>query len=189
MTPPTYSWQDTLERERAGNKVLDALFAPEFIIVPATKHHQRQKIDRFHIKRTDGRIVHRVDYKNDWRAAQTKNLALEEISVERNGRTLARGWVHTTIADLIVFYLPQLDTAHLLEIEDLRNRWILIEENFTTLPTRTDKDEFGRAIEPYNTHCRCAKIEWLKQNGFIKKSLDCVGAQLRFDLRHRNYNK
>ena len=72
------SWAETLEIGRRGEAVLDAVFGPEFIIVKATEHHQRQKIDRFFVHRRDGRIFHRVDYKCDEAAGRTGNLALED---------------------------------------------------------------------------------------------------------------
>jgi hypothetical protein len=77
--------------------VLDAVFGPEFIIVTATRDHERQGIDRFFVHRRDGRIVHRVDFKTDEAAGRTGNLALEPVSVVRKGRREAAGWVHVMI--------------------------------------------------------------------------------------------
>lgn len=180
---PSYSWSETLEIERVGNLVLDALFGTEYIIVPATKYHQRQKIDRFHIHKKDGTVIYRVDYKTDLKAATTKNLALEHISVERAGKIIDDGWIHTSKSHLLVSYIPTFDTAHVLELEDLRVRWPLILASFPPKMTSTPRGPNGGP--GYNTWNCCAPISWLKQNGFIKKSMDAVGAQLRFNLKKR----
>lgn len=171
-----YEWAETLEVERHGELVLDAIFAPEFIVVRATKYHQRQKMDRFLIKRRDGRVIHRADYKVDRIASRSGNLPLEHVSVERNGIREAKGWLHVTIADLVVFYVPELDTAFVLEIQRLRQAWDDILRLFPVKSTSTP------GTRPYRTLNCCVPIAWLRQQGLIKQELEAVGVQLRLNL-------
>jgi hypothetical protein len=174
----SYTWQETLAAERLGNEVLDALFGNEYIIVHATRAHQSQKIDRFHIHKKDGREIFRVDYKTDYRAGSTGNLALEDVSVRKNGRVVAQGWVHTSRSDLVVFYVPQHDTAYVLEILALRENWPHIRAGHRPLQTST-KSNSG----DYITEFFAVPITWLRNNRLFKKELLAVGAQLRLSLK------
>jgi hypothetical protein len=157
--------------------VLDALFGPDYLIVPATPAHQRQQIDRFFIHRRDGRLIYRVDYKCDVRAAQTGNLALEHVSVVRHGRREAAGWIHTTIADHIVVYVPGWDRAFVLEVVALRAAWPEILRGFAPRPAAT------ACRRPYQTLICCVPIRWLYEAGLIVHTITRVTAQLPPELR------
>lgn len=175
-----HTWIETREKERRGNLVLDAVFDAEFIIVQATTQHQRQKIDRFHIHKRDGRIIYRVDYKIDEKAAITKNLVLEHISVERNGVTHAQGWVHTTIADLIVHYVPAWDRAFVTKILTLRQRWDDIVGSGCEYKKATTTSDFNGVplAEPYNTWNYLPRVRWLYDNAFFEKVVNTNKLQL-----------
>ena len=142
----------------------------------ATRHHQRQNVDRFLIKRTDGRVIHRADYKVDERAADTGNLAFEDISVERDNRVMAKGWIHTTISDLVIFYVPPRDEAYVFEVAVLRRIWDDLLRLFPVKPTGT------QSTRPYRTWNCCVPIAWLRQNKVWKYHLLAVGSQLRLPL-------
>jgi hypothetical protein len=167
------SWAWALEIGRRGERVLDAVFGPEFLVVEATPAHQRQSIDRFLIRRRDGREVHRVDYKCDVQAGWTGNLALEHVSVLRAGRREALGWLHTTIADLVVFYVPAHDAAYLLEVPALREAWGDI------LRASPPKRAATAGPRPYVSLNCCVPIQWLRVAGLIQRVVEAVGGQLR----------
>lgn len=187
MENKAYTWAETLAVERRGEAILDALFGVEYIIVKATKAHQKQKIDRFHIHRRDGRRIYRVDYKVDEKAGRFNNLALEEVSVRRNGRIQAMGWVHTTIAHYVVSYVPAHDTAYVLEIAALRERWADIQKNaaisprtgLRLRPVENNDPKYGQ----YITENYCVPIKWLREEGLIFKEMSAIGAQLRLPLK------
>jgi hypothetical protein len=103
-----YSWEDTLPIERDGAAVLDIVFGAEYIVVLANKNHQGQNIDRFLINKKDGRLIHRVDYKIDMKAASTDNFVFEDVSVFKNGQIMADGWMLTSDADLLIIYVRAL---------------------------------------------------------------------------------
>lgn len=177
MANKAYTWDETLAVERQGESVLDAIFGPEFIIVRATKAHQKQKIDRFHIHRKDGRIIHRVDYKVDVKAGTTGNLVLEHVSVLRDGQRQAMGWIHETIADRIVSYVPARDIAYVMKVELLRQWWPDIQKLFPLKETSTN-----RTYDSYTTQFYAVPISWLQANKLIEHELKAVGAQLRLRL-------
>lgn len=173
------AWAETLEVGRRGEAVLDAVFGAEFIIATATPAHQRQGIDRFFIHRKDGRVIYRVDYKADTVAGRTGNLALEHISVVRKGRQEAAGWLHATIADLIVSFVPDLKLAFVLDGAQLRETWPKIMTLFPARIARTD------GPRPYESWVCCPSITWLRSKGLIVRTVNVAQAQLRLPLRVR----
>jgi hypothetical protein len=177
MTPRNArAWAETLAIGRRGEAALDAVFGSEFVIVKATSDHERQGIDRFFIHRRDGRLIHRVDFKTDEAAGRTGNLALEHVSVVRKGRREVPGWIHATIADLIITFVPALDRAFVLEVTALREAWPDIMRCF---PPRTaaTSDRGG-----YETLVCCVPYHWLRKAGLIAREVDAVNAQLRLPL-------
>lgn len=177
--PSAKSWAVTLEIARRGEAVLDGVFGPEFIIVKASRHHERQGIDRFLIHRRDGRVIYRVDYKADEAAARTGRLALEHVSVMRDGRPDAAGWVHTTIAELVVSFVPRLNTAFVLEVTRLREAWSEILRRFPPREAATE----GTA--PYASLVCPVPIRWLEARGLIVRRINTTGTQLRLPLTAR----
>ncbi len=176
-----HGWLETLEKEQRGNVVLDAVFDPEFLIVHATRQHQRQKIDRFHIKKDDAMIIHRVDYKTEpyW-PQRTGNFALEDISVERDDIVIDRGWVHTTIADLLITYVPAWDQAFVTQMSTIRQRWDEITSSGCEYKhATTTHDSKGRPIRPYRSWNYLPKVRWLNENGFFEKVVHTNKLQLK----------
>lgn len=174
-----HSWDDSFKKEHYGNVVLDSYFRGDYIIARATEDHQRkQKIDRFFIHRKDGLLIYRVDYKNDWKAAETGNLALEDTSVYKNGKECARGWVHTTKSDLIIQYSPPIDKGFVMEITVLRERWREI-GIFPRRPTYTGLNSGGCKAE-YSTWNYCVPINWLRENKFFKDEFQVKQLQFGF---------
>ncbi|MBM4439771.1 MAG: hypothetical protein FJ027_05095 [Candidatus Rokubacteria bacterium] len=174
--PSARSWAETLEIGRRGEAVLDAVFGPEFIIVKATRDHERQGVDRFFVHRRDGRLIHRVDFKTDEAAGRTGNLALEHVSVVRHGRRAVDGWVHATIADLIIAFVPALDRAFVLAVPALRAAWPDILRCFPPRLAATS-DRGG-----YQTLVCCVPIPWLREARLVVREVDAVNAQLRLPL-------
>lgn len=173
------AWAESLEIGRRGETILDGVFGPEFVLVKATRAHQRQGIDRFFVHRRDGRVIYRVDYKTDEAAGLTGNLALEHVSVVRKGRREKVGWVHATIADLIISYVPALDTAFVIEVERLRTSWPDIMGTFPPRLARTT------GPDPWDSMVCPAPIAWLRAAGLIAWTVDAVNAQLRLPLTVR----
>ena len=166
-----YAWEDTLTVEDTFNRVLDGFFEQRFVVVRATAAHQKQKIDRFLIHRQDGQLVFRVDYKIDVKAGETGNLALEHVSVLRHGKVEAKGWIHTTIADWLISYIPARDTAYLLKVCRLRECWELIEQTWTLRETSTV------GPRPYRTLFYAVPLRWLQEHRLIAKTITLRAVQ------------
>jgi hypothetical protein len=119
-----YEWNSRCRIGAVGERVLDAYFKRSYQVVHASEFHQRvQKFDRTLIGIQDGMNMHRVEYKTDETAGDTENLALEEVSVLKGNHRTAMGWIHTTIATAVVFYVPGHDRAYWLPLKRLRQQW------------------------------------------------------------------
>lgn len=115
------NWQ--LARGEDAERRLDRHFANRFHIAPATRAQQRQGIDRhFKPRRTvqnSPGAAFTVEYKTDWTAARTGNAFIETVSVDSQG---IPGWVYTSRADWLAYYVPGLHRVYLITFAALRAR-------------------------------------------------------------------
>jgi hypothetical protein len=95
----TYDYQTQLARGEAAERTLDEHFSEWFAIEHAGFDDQRHGIDRWYTDLATGARFS-VEYKTDWRAVRTSNAFVEIDS------GAYRGWVHTTQADKIFYYVP-----------------------------------------------------------------------------------
>lgn len=123
--PPAHMFDASLTVGAAGERTLDAHFGVHFDIVPASPAQQRQGIDRVFCRRSDDPRSDRiftVEYKTDHHAARTGNAFVETVSVERGGVVVKPGWVYTTAADRLIYYIPgaNWELAYILRPSRLR---------------------------------------------------------------------
>ncbi len=96
---------------------LDAHFRRSYIVYPVSDVQQRHGIDRYFIY--DNWYV-AVEYKADRTADSTGNAFIETISVLRQGKVEHYGWVYTSQADVLIYYLPQQARAYWLPFHIIR---------------------------------------------------------------------
>ncbi|MEZ4614513.1 MAG: hypothetical protein R2867_03220 [Caldilineaceae bacterium] len=135
-----YEMRKQLHKGEAAEAALDRHFADRFHVVAATRKQQRQGIDRIFTQRASGQI-YTMEYKTDWTAARTGNAFVETISVDREG---IPGWVYTSHAEWLVYFVPANFTIYLIAFADLRARlphWLATYKPSPPIPNRG-----------YNTH-------------------------------------
>lgn len=59
----------------------------------------------------------RVEYKTDYLAAKTGNVFIETISVSTAGK---KGWIYTSHADLLVYFIPPIFRIYCCPMKDVR---------------------------------------------------------------------
>lgn len=160
-----YTFEEQLVKGTAGARILDEIFKKENLIIEAGQYHDRiQGFDRLFAKRTDGRIVYRVDYKTEYRAEFTGNLSFEHISKWKNGKVIQTGWFFTTDADRMAHYIPGYNKVVMYDIKLMREHFLWITgfpENFTTtVNKKTGKEEYKSRF--YNV-----PIEKLYENNLL----------------------
>lgn len=117
-------FKECLERGVQGEALLDRHFRQYYYIRPATKQEQKQGIDRIFTHKNKHYQL-RIEYKTDDRAAQTGNACLE---VAKNLNPYLPGWVHTCSADFLIYFVPGLNRAFVIQPEALHlhiNAWLI----------------------------------------------------------------
>jgi hypothetical protein len=103
-------FEATLIRGTQGESALDDFFRVQgFEVKPVKRFFQERGIDRLF---TRGRTTTTVEYKTDWRAAETGNFFIEVDLQVANGKSHKPGWAHTFLAQYLVFYVPQEGVVH-----------------------------------------------------------------------------
>ena len=119
----TYTFDAQKARGDAGEQFLDRWFAAKYEIRLATRQEQRRGIDRIFTRRQTGKRF-TVEYKTDYKAAQTGNAFVETVSVDTAGKA---GWAYSSQADYLLYYIPGNDLIYVLALEVLRwelPRWV-----------------------------------------------------------------
>jgi hypothetical protein len=112
-----HHFSDRLKRGETVERDLDEHFAQAYGIRRATMREQRTGIDRVF---TDGEgAVFKVEYKADWRAAETGNVFVETVSVDTQR---VDGWAYTSRADWLVYAFPQERRYFLVRLGELREK-------------------------------------------------------------------
>ena len=94
-----HGFQEQIAAGSLGETLLDTLFGQWWDIEPVTMGGQRRGLDRVF---TRGDESLDVEYKTDTQGAKTGNVFLETVSSDRGGRP---GWVYSTEADALAYYL------------------------------------------------------------------------------------
>ena len=108
---------------------------------PVSMAEQRRGIDRFF---TDAL---KVEYKTDTRAADTHNVFIETISVDRVNKP---GWAYSSAADVLAYYIPGDDLVYVVRLVRLRRFLPGWERRY---PVRKAQNV------DYDTHGLCVPIE------------------------------
>lgn len=104
-----------------GEDMLDQFLDQWFHVTPVSLPLQKVGIDR--ILHSPAGSAWTCEYKTDTKGHQTGNAFIETISNDRNGKP---GWVHTSVADVLIYMLLKTGTGWVLEPATLRehiHRW------------------------------------------------------------------
>jgi hypothetical protein len=103
MTERTYSFDESLAVGHSYEKALDAFLSPWFSIRPATSFFQKRGVDRIaRSRKTDQ--TYWLEYKADTVAGRTGNAFIETVSVQ-NSEAQKLGWLYTTVADFVLYFV------------------------------------------------------------------------------------
>jgi hypothetical protein len=149
----TYTFDAQKAKGDSGESFLDCWFAIDYEVCPATRQEQRRGIDRIFIQRRTGQRF-RVEYKTDYKAAETGNAFVETVSVDTAGRA---GWAYSSQSDYLIYYIPADGLIYVLALEVLRcelPRWLreyphraAQNEGYATHGVLVPLDEFEKHAE------------------------------------------
>ena len=106
----THSFVVDLPRGLACEKTLDEYFSKWFEIQTVDMSMQRKGTDKLWTNRKTG-ITYSLEYKGDFRTAETGNAFIETVSVDTSGKP---GWALYSLAQLLVYFIPQTGEVVLL---------------------------------------------------------------------------
>jgi hypothetical protein len=116
-TKHDYNFKDQLEQGKRAEGFLDHYFSRWYHIQPvALDVELRDGYDRLYRRKSDGE-ARKVEYKSDWLAADTGNAFIETISVYEQRKP---GWIYTSQADILIYYIPPKGEIHMLALPMLR---------------------------------------------------------------------
>jgi len=114
-----YDFQQQKDLGLKGEERLDFFFSRWYDIKEVPFELQKEGIDRFYIpKRGEVTFPCLIEYKTDFH--DTGNVFIETHSVIRQGRPDVRGWLHTSKADWLIYYLVLHETAFVVDFGRLR---------------------------------------------------------------------
>jgi len=129
-----FNFKKQLSKGQDKEKYLDAFFSPRFDITEASANEQRRGIDR-HFKNKETGARFSVEYKTDWRAAETHNAFIETVSVDTQNKA---GWAYTCSADKLLYYIPRDELVYVISLRKLRERLPKWEKQYRALPVKND---------------------------------------------------
>jgi hypothetical protein len=116
-SPPQYRFETQHALGKQAEQFLDHYFARWYIIQTIDLATEiRDGYDRIFIRKHDQQAI-RVEYKADWQAAATGNAFIETISIYEERKP---GWAHTSQADMLIYFVPQMGQVYMLPLAALR---------------------------------------------------------------------
>lgn len=114
-----YDFQKQKNLGQQGEERLDSFFSRWYNIKEVPFELQQKGIDRFYIpRRGEATFPRLVEYKTDFH--RTNNVFLETHSVIRQGRPDVKGWLYTSKADWLIYFLTAYQTALVIDFVKLR---------------------------------------------------------------------
>ncbi len=110
-----YDFKRQLAKGESGEQFLDEFFESQFDVLE-TPHLRAVGVDREFRRKPDGRTFE-VEYKTDFTAGDTGNAFIETISVDTENKL---GWVCTSRAAWILYFVPGRDELYLVRLSALR---------------------------------------------------------------------
>lgn len=127
-----YDFQRQFGQGAEGEHFLDWMFHPSYQIRHAARSEQRLGIDRWYKQRQGvseflgiRRTQFSVEYKTDFRMADTGNVFIETVSVDTEQKA---GWVYTSNAEVLLFHDPRkciAYVAYMLRVRSKVDEWKL----------------------------------------------------------------
>lgn len=160
-----YDFKTQLAKGEAEERVLDKFFQGRgWKTMATTMQDQRRGIDRwFECSMQDG--VYSVEYKADFRAHETGNVYLETVSVgkyDASGefQVKKRGWLWTTEANYLMYYIPGDLRVMLFVPGDLRDFVVENEGKYRSVSVKNSGYQGRGLLVPIIDIEKIARKDW-----------------------------
>ena len=161
----TYSFKTQLAKGEEQERRLDAFFKLRgWKIEPTTMTDQRRGIDRwFSVSMQPG--SHAIEYKTDFKSHETGNAYLETVSVGKYDtnnefHVHKEGWLWTTQADFLMYYIPGSSRILLFIPSDLRDFVVENEGKYRSVSVKNSGYQGRGLLVPISHLEGIAKRDW-----------------------------
>lgn len=113
-----HKFSDKLAQERIQSEILDKNFSEQHYVLPVPLELDKKGIDRVFVSRETYEPM-TMEYKNDFRAAETGNAFIEVCSVHKE-ECEKLGWAHTCNAEFLVYHVVGDAVAYIVDVELLQ---------------------------------------------------------------------
>lgn len=139
-----HEFGDSLEYGEQMEKKLDSYFQQWFDIATVTLDLQKLGVDRIFTKKVTGERFS-VEYKSDRMAGKTGNAFIETVSVRKDRKIEKLGWAHTSIAQRILYYVPETQLVYILDTVQVRDLLVEWQKKYRSM-TADNGDYEGEGV-------------------------------------------
>ena len=107
-----YSFSEQLIKGEEYELILDEFFSSKYDVEHVQLEVQRWGIDRIFTRKSSG-VIASVEYKTDFIAQRTGNVFVETETVGGTGK---QGWAFCSIAQLLVYFIPELNVIYVADM-------------------------------------------------------------------------
>lgn len=125
-----HDFSDQLKRGKRGEAFLDRYFSLWYQVEAVSLQEEKMRgYDRIfrnlypnfeYLAKAPTRLM-RVEYKTDYRVAQTGNVFIETVSVDTKNK---KGWIYTSQAHLLVYFIPPLYRIYCCPMKGVREAFL-----------------------------------------------------------------
>jgi hypothetical protein len=133
----THNFQDSLNNGLDYERKLDLFYSQFYQVYTVDIKSQRLGIDRLWKHKIENQF-YSVEYKTDFRAAETGNLFVETVGDKEGNRP---GWAYYSIAQLLIYFIPGKDVAYRFEMSRLKGRLPEWEETLRKVSLQSKKGD------------------------------------------------
>lgn len=139
----TYSFNTQYRKGNDAERFIYEQFQGRFSVIPAPSYLQEQGVD-FTFTDLVNHQVYTVELKTDTKAAVTGNVFIETVSVDRPGEPPIPGWIHSSTADWLLYYLPNTMPSRILRISFDRLRDAFSTWNYSQrrIPNKSNRGDY-----------------------------------------------
>lgn len=145
MGSAAYGFDDQFDLGCFGEDRLSEFRHEHYTLTKSTLEMEKHGIDFIFANRLTGKSW-TIELKTDFKAFESENAFVETISVD-NATQHRAGWVYTSEAQILLYFIPQSGSLYILDLARLREKMPEFARRFQTVSTST-----RRHSTYYRTH-------------------------------------
>ena len=137
MGSAAYGFDDQFDLGCFGEDRLREFRHEHYTLTKSTLEMEKQGIDFVFANRLTGKSW-TIELKTDFKAFESRNAFIETISVD-NATQHRAGWVYTSMAQILLYFIPQSGSLYILDLARLREQMPAFARRFQTVSTSSHR--------------------------------------------------